>query len=63
MPESTKKNLIVITYPDGDTVTLDAEKGDWTEIVQPDKGFPAVDDERRAVVIIRRPVALSRLAL
>lgn len=30
MPETTKKNLIVITYPDGDTVTLDAEKGDWT---------------------------------
>lgn len=30
MPESTKKNLIVITYPDGDTVTLDAEKSDWT---------------------------------
>lgn len=30
MPESTKKNLIVITYPDGDTVTLDAEKGEWT---------------------------------
>ena len=30
MPETTKKNLIVITYPDGNTATLDAEKGDWT---------------------------------
>lgn len=30
MPETTKKNLIVITYPDGASVTLDAEKGEWT---------------------------------
>lgn len=30
MPETTKKNLIVITYPDGGATTLDAEKGDWT---------------------------------
>lgn len=30
MPEQNKKSLIVITYPDGSTTTLDAEKGDWT---------------------------------
>lgn len=29
MPEQNKKSLIVITYPDGQTVTLDAERGQW----------------------------------
>ena len=29
MPEQTNKNLIVVTFPDGQTTTLDAEKGDW----------------------------------
>lgn len=29
MPKEEKKNLIVITYPDGVSVTLDAENGDW----------------------------------
>lgn len=30
MSEQAKKNLIVVTFSDGQTTALDAERGDWT---------------------------------